>query len=216
MGRNKVTFCKGHKINNGRILTEEHKEKIRAGMLRAKENGAIGHPKGMTTWNKGLSNANGDSLPYGKPRTDETKRKMSDAAKGKTVSDLTKKKLSGIVKQWWKDPENAKKCLCINSPNKQELKLKNILDLMYPGEWKFVGDGQVIIDGKCPDFININGQKKIIELYGERWHKPDEPQKRINVFKPFGYDTLVIWVRELQNSRKIKTTLKQFCESNKI
>lgn len=214
MGRNKVTFCKGHTINNGRILTDEHKEKIRAGMSRAKENGAIGHPKGMPSWNKGLSKANGDLLSYGKPRTDETKRRISVAAKGKTKSDEHKKKISEVMKNQWKDAEYAKKHLVFNSPNKQEIKLMGILNQLYPGEWKFVGNGQVIIDGKCPDFINVNGQKKIIELYGERWHTIDEPQKRINVFKPFGYDTLVIWVRELQNSSKIKTTIKRFCESN--
>jgi len=87
-----------------------------------------------------------------------------------------------------------------------------ILESLYPGEWKFVGDGQVIIDGKCPDFINVNGQKKIIELYGERWHRDDDPQDRINVFKPFGYDTLVIWVRELQNSRKVRKMIIEFCK----
>jgi len=213
MGRNKVTFCKGHKINNGRTLTPEHKEKIREGMLRAAVGGkAIGHPKGMTTWNKGMSKANGDPLTYGIPCSEEKKKKIALANTGHVTAEATKKKLSEIVKDWWKDPDNARKCLVFNSPNKQELKLLKILESMYPGEWKFVGDGKVIIDGKCPDFINVNGQKKIIELYGERWHENHDPQDRINVFKPYGYDTLVIWVRELQNSSKAKKIIQTFYE----
>jgi hypothetical protein len=36
---NGIPFKKGHTINNGRILTPEHKEKIRIGVLRSKENG---------------------------------------------------------------------------------------------------------------------------------------------------------------------------------
>jgi hypothetical protein len=214
MGRNKITFCKGHTINKGRVLTPEHKEKIRVGILKAATNGrAIGHPKGMTVWNKGMSKANGDPLTYGIPCSEEKKKKIALSNTGHVTSEATKKKLSEIVRKWWKNPENAKRALTINSPNKQEIKLKGILDLMYPGEWRFVGNGQVIIDGKCPDFINVNGKKKIIELYGERWHQNHDPRDRVNAFKPFGYDTLVIWVHELQNSSKVKLTIKQFCES---
>jgi len=89
--------------------------------------------------------------------------------------------------------------------------LSDLLDKMYPGEWKFVGNGQVIIDGKCPDFININGQKKIIEFYGERWHEGDDPEERKNIFRPFGYETLVIWGRDLKDTAKLKSTLNNFC-----
>jgi hypothetical protein len=46
MGRNKTTFCNGHTINKGRVLTPEQKEKIRMGILRAaKEGKRIGHLK---------------------------------------------------------------------------------------------------------------------------------------------------------------------------
>ena len=226
-------FIKGSKVNQGRIpsleqrqkqaekmkgrkLTLIHKEKIKNGMNTAKQKGtSIGHPKGITSWNKGMKKANGDPLTYSRPCSEEKKKKIAIANTGHKASIETKKKLSEIVKKWWKDPNNAKKCLVINSPNKQESKLMGILDNLYPGEWKFVGNGQIIIDGKCPDFINVNGQKKIIELYGERRHQNDNPQDRIDVFKPYGYDTLIIWVRELQNSKRIKSTIINFCENGR-
>ena len=192
------------------IRSTEHKEKIRQGMLKAKLEGkSIGHPKGMPTWNKGIS------IDTSHLHTEEIRKKIAIANTGHKTSEVTKKKLSCIVTEWWKNPNNAKKALKINSPNKQELRLKKILDEMYPNEWQFVGNGKVIIDGKCPDFINVNGQKKIIELYGERWHQNDDPQDRINVFKPYGYDTLVIWVRELQSITKTKQMLSAFCENNR-
>ena len=63
MGNNKITFCKGHKINNGKILTFEHKEKIRISLLNAVKNGEnIGRPKDGIPWNKGMRKINGDPI----------------------------------------------------------------------------------------------------------------------------------------------------------
>lgn len=84
------------------------------------------------------------------------------------------------------------------------------LDQLFPGDWKFVGDGQLIIAGKCPDFVNVNGQKKIIELFGDYWHKGQNPKARIAVFKPFGYKTLVVWEHELRNVGKLRRRLIRF------
>lgn len=88
-------FKKGHTINNGRVLTEEHKEKIRAGMERVKAEGKdIGHPKGMTTWNKGMSKANGDPLTYGRPRSEDAKKRISEALAGRKLTEGHKEKIS--------------------------------------------------------------------------------------------------------------------------
>jgi hypothetical protein len=139
-------------------------------------------------------------------------KNISVGEKGKFVSEETKKKCSISSKILWRNPDHARKCLVINSPNKAEMKLLGVLNTMYPGEWKFVGDGQVIIGGKYPDFINVNGAKKIIELYGERWHQQDDAPKRIGTFKPFGYETLIIWYKELRNIKTLKQSIALFCE----
>jgi len=97
-------------------------------------------------------------------------------------------------------------------PNKSEIFLSKVLDGLYPDEWRYVGDGQLFIDGKCPDFVNVNGQKKIIELFGDHWHKGENPQDRIDIFKPFGYDTLVIWEHELKNFKKLRRKIFDFAE----
>lgn len=189
----------------GKPLSEEHKDKIR--------NALIGKP---------LTEERKDNIGKGRKgilASDETKRKQSIVRKGRIVPEATKKKMSKAGKDVWINAtEESRKArmkmlLTLPSPNKQEIKLMELLDSLYPGEWKFVGDGTVFINGKCPDYININGQKKLIELFGDYWHKGDNPQDRIDVFRPFGFDTLVIWERELKNIDSIRNRIREFHES---
>jgi len=71
---------------------------------------------------------------------------------------------------------------------------------------------------KCPDFININGQKKIIELFGKYWHGPEltgqsnmvHEQERKDIFAKYGYRTLVVWELELKNESSLKQKLINF------
>jgi len=93
------------------------------------------------------------------------------------------------------------------SPNKSEKLLNKILQKVFPNEYKFVGNGKMIIGEFCPDFININGQKKIIELYGDYWHRPskfgERNKRRLNTYKKYGYKTLIIWEHELKDIDKL-------------
>jgi very-short-patch-repair endonuclease len=95
-------------------------------------------------------------------------------------------------------------------PNRAELKLLALLEALYPGEWKYTGDFSFVINGKNPDFVCCNGQKKVIELFGDYWHKGDDPKERAKVFAPFGYKTLVIWERELRNGKKLIERIRRF------
>lgn len=93
------------------------------------------------------------------------------------------------------------------SPNKKELKLLNFLQ-EYGLPYRFVGDGSVLFDGRNPDFINTDGQKKLIELYGDHWHRSEKRENggdggmaRKAIFQKFGYQTLIIWEHELEDGR---------------
>jgi len=112
----------------------------------------------------------------------------------------------------WKDSEYVRKQMKARhlKPNKPEIKLDTFLKQLLPREYKFVGDGQFIIAGKCPDFINVNGQKKIIELYGDYWHRNDNPQERIDLFAKYGYQTLIIWEKELKDNKELKSKILNF------
>lgn len=112
----------------------------------------------------------------------------------------------------WQDPEYiAMQMIARNvCPNKAELFLDELFQDLLPNEYKFVGDGEFILAGKCPDFVNVNGQKKIIELFGEHVHKPEEEQERMDLFAQYGFQTLVIWFGELRNLDLVKQKLMEF------
>jgi very-short-patch-repair endonuclease len=68
----------------------------------------------------------------------------------------------------------------------------------------------VIIANKNPDFININGKKAIIEVYGEYWHKGQNPKDRANMFKKYGYSTLVVWDNEFKDMNKVIGKIQKY------
>ncbi len=126
-------------------------------------------------------------------------------------SDEQKKQMSIILKRKWREPGYAEKMMAAWSikPTKPELALAEIiLGLKLP--YKYVGDGEFILAGKCPDFLNMDGQKKLIEIYGNYWHRNDNPQERTDLFAKYGYDTLIIWESELKNLDEVKEKILAF------
>lgn len=94
--------------------------------------------------------------------------------------------------------------------NNSEKRLQDILDKHFPQEWEYVGQGDLVIGGKIPDFMNVNGRKQVIEMFGTYWHRGENPQKRINSFMHFGFATIVIWEHELKDEDAIVVKIKNF------
>jgi len=165
---------------------------------------------------------NGEKHPlWGKHRSEEIKQKIREKAINRKHTKKTREKMSDNLKNRWKDENYAKKIIASlhSKPNKAEIYLNSILDRIFPNEWKFVGDGQVIIDGLCPDFININGDKKIIELFGKHWHKSQDniryrqtEEGRKESFGKYGYDTLIIWDYELKSETNVIEKIRSFSQ----
>jgi len=131
----------------------------------------------------------------------------------KEITKTAKRCSSCSSKKNWKENIFSRKKLLkslLKTPNKQELKLNRLLSKDY----KFVGDGKVILGGFNPDFINVNGQKKIIELFGDYWHKlPNyikRDKRRLIEYKKLGYKTLVIWEHELEDINILNKKLLEF------
>lgn len=66
------------------------------------------------------------------------------------------------------------------------------------------------ISGRNPDFLNVNGKKAVIELFGRYWHTPKDKQQRIRHYKKFGFACLVLWEKELQNPTKLTEKVSDF------
>lgn len=200
-----------HSEETKKKISEAEKGKIVSDETRAKMSKA---QKGKTNidkipWNKGLTKFTNEKVAQygknsGKPRLGKPGPKYSEEGR-KNCSIAALKKCKEDMTYW----KNLQKSLNIK-PNKPETKLGEILKEMFPNEYKYVGDFSFILGGKNPDFMNVNGRKKLVELYGDFWHKDDDPQERIDFFKQFGFDTLVIWENELKDINKLKTKLKEF------
>ncbi len=200
----------------GRCLSDAHKEKIRAGVLGSSKQ--IGRPKGGVPWNKGTAVKKAKSLrdtkfkkglpPWnkGKPWPEETLAKM----RGRHHSDESKKMMSKAHKGKKLSAEHIRKALSRRTPTSLEKKFLGIVEkngLPY----KFVGDGSFMIGRKNPDFININGQKIAVEVYA-RYYKlrhaetvQEWKEDRQRVFKEYGWTT--IFFDETQVNER--TILKQ-------
>lgn len=103
-----------------------------------------------------------------------------------------------------KSLKNAQK-----TPNKPEAALLELIN-EYKLPFKYVGDGQFILGGRCPDFINTNGKKQVIELFGVHWHPIFDVADRTENYRRFGFETMVIWEDELKDKNKLIKKLTHF------
>lgn len=87
----------------------------------------------------------------------------------------------------------------VNKPNYSEKKLGDILERHFPGDFRMNVSGEVVIGGKIPDFVNVNGKKLVVELFGSKWHKLEEEKSRKAFLKKYGFKTVVIWQKELKD-----------------
>lgn len=107
----------------------------------------------------------------------------------------------------WADPvrkERRIKATWLGSARRPTGTEQRLIDIIteYDLPYKYVGAGEFLLDGKNPDFLNINGQKKLIEVFGEFWHKEGTEQARIDFFKQYGFDTLILWHKDIMSKGK--------------
>lgn len=167
--------------------------------------------KGKEPWNKG------------KELTKEDKLHKSIAQK------IAQPKYANIQKERWNNLSNEEKqkriskSLSVSSqrPNIPEMKVMALLNFVAPGEYKYTGNGEIVIGNMCPDFTNINGQKKVIEEFGDYWHRGEDPQNIIDAYLTYGFKCLVIWERELRDPENVIEKIrvfhrKEYIESPKL
>ncbi len=187
-------------------------------------------------WNKDLTKDLAPQLAH----TEKAKKKIGDASRNRKYSDECRKNQSILTKRLWQDPvyrenhlqgireawkvDRDRKVRAIVKaaglrPNKSERRLNKFLQEIAPKEYQINVKAEVmILGGKVPDFVNVNGQKKIIEFFGDYWHgkeftgrtKEEEEQQRIDCFAQVGWETLIIWEHELKNLDFVKQKILEF------
>lgn len=202
-------------------LSKEHKEKVRQGVLKRyredptyrlrvskgtkvgmqKTNKHIGRKRGFHSHRKGLTLEE----EYGKEKAKEMRKNYSK-----------------IAKKLWENDEYAEKNIRSTRsangcrPSKTEQIIMDILNELFPQKFRYNGYSNqgIIINRKVPDFVYENG-KKAIEVFGDYWHRGEDPQDRIEAFADHGWDCLVIWEHEL-NETSLIDKINQFFEGGKI
>jgi len=84
-------------------------------------------------------------------------------------------------------------------PNKLERRVEAYLDEHFPSEWKF-NNGDFVISGFFPDFVNINGQKALIEVFGDYFHRGENPNRKKTIYRNCGFACVVIWEHEFNQN----------------
>lgn len=149
----------------------------------------------------------------GIPLTAETKARL--------FTPETRAKISAFQKGRHHSPEHIANNFASQShkQTKPEKSVEVILNELYPNEYKYVGSsGSIVLNHCVPDFININSQKKVIEVFGDYWHglertgrtKVEEEVQRINKYATIGFDCLVIWEHEIKSANVIRQRIEMF------
>ena len=194
----------------GDVLRKKCRERFKKKEERKKQSKRIKRfmdsPKG-DLWKKKQSEK---VIEYFQKNPKEASRRMREFLKTCKGKEWCKRMSKIKLEQYTNDPSILKRWsrACQMKPNKKEIQLLTILKQNRFG-FKFVGDGKVIIGGKMPDYINEN-KKLLIELFGDYWHRGENPKNRISHFKKYGYTCLVVWERELKNEKQLLRKIDEF------
>lgn len=127
---------------------------------------------------------------------------------GRPKCDICGKQLKGFYakrcrKCWVSNPkkhitkEYLSKVLRRRPMSGVEEKVLNVIN-EFNLPYRFVGNGEFTIGRKVPDFVNINGEKKVVEVYWEK-HKDQFrggckqwKKDRKRLFKEYGWETIFI------------------------
>jgi len=178
--------------------------------------------KGRKSWNKGLTKETDERLK-------KISKKLSQKLKCRVIKEewieKSKETWRRKIENGWISPlkgrvqseEYKEKRLraCRRKPTKLESYAQTILEKMYPGVFRYVGNFSCFIGGKNPDFVSMD-KRLIVEVFGSYWHKRGDEEKRIKHFTKYGFRTLVIWDYEFRNIGGLRKKIKEWMESSYV
>lgn len=200
--------------NRERKYIQYHDAKIKGnkeGRFKKGHKSWLKGTKGLVqSWNKGNKGfLAGNISPHwkgGKPICLDCGKQLSTYKQ--KVAQLCK---SCTIKK--RSPELVASILRRRTITTLEQKFLNIIE-KHNLPYKFVGNGAFMIERKNPDFININGEKKAIEIYDRRhkneFRKGGEigwKKDRIKVFGRYGWEILFFETMQI-NEQNVLNVLK--------
>lgn len=177
--------------------TPEYKQKHRDGLINYYENPEA-RKKSSETMLEIWEDPEYRSKMIKRLRSKESLEILNQGAEEYWGNPENRQKRGEWSKERWDDFVYVQKVRGRCRPTEPERKLIDIVE-EFQLPFKYVGDGKFVVDSMNPDFIDTLGLNKIVEVFGDYWHKDEDPQERIDAFKKYGYDCLVIWEHELKN-----------------
>lgn len=119
------------------------------------------------------------------------------------------------MKELWQDPQYISRVFKgLNAkPNKLEKKVDKILQKLVPGAFRYNGDFScgVVLAGLVPDFVNVNGKKIVIEVFGANYHDEKVMREKFKdtlswkrtefgrkaIYSQLGFDCIILWDYDL-------------------
>ena len=154
----------------------------------------------------------GNRNRVGKLASSETSRKLSLAHKGKHVhSEEWKQTLRARMREGQAARMSIQARYKPTKPERQMIEiLKNSsLPFLYNGGINNGWSSGIIVARMAPDFVDIEN-KRVIELYGDYWHRGEDETIKILRYKNAGWDCLVVWEREIQDESKLVPKLRRW------
>lgn len=159
----------------------------------------------------------------GKKMSLEARKNMREKRKEQWLNPDYRKMMSQSHKKLWEDPEYVRRMMTVlhTRPNKPEKELDKLIH-QVTDDFKYNGDFSqgITIGGKIPDFVNCNGKKQVIELFGDAFHNPEKAfievdmkktyQGTMSHYKKYGFNCLIIWDYELRESENIIKKIREF------
>lgn len=189
-----IGFHEGHKVNQGKVPWNKDKHGC------------------QTSWRKGLTKESSASIRLAAEQCSMTRKKMYREGK-------LKKKFGKDNPMYGAKLSNAHKIALLKGNtsynSKPELKLWN--ELQKISGWEYSAKTKFFISTeervKNPDFVN-RSSKKVIEVFGNYWHRNEDPQELIDFYKSTGWDCIVLWELEIMNKEFSIGSLSDFLGGN--
>lgn len=181
--------------------SEKHKKALSESRKRGFVEGKL------VSWNKGM-NGYHNKKPY--PPSHRNSKARTNISNGilKWYKEMSVEKKQQMFR-------NQTKALHIR-PNKCEIYLGKLIEIACPKQYIYTGDGSLMISGYAPDYTNIDGQKKVIEMFGNYWHGDMTADwkgtelGRMMLFNYFGFKCLIVWEKELKFEDEVLVRIKKF------
>jgi very-short-patch-repair endonuclease len=180
-------------VNKGRKASEETRAKLSA-MRRGK-------PK----WWASMKGKKLSAEARAKISASNRKRIYSEATKLKIkLSALSRRDYYVTAMRKRRNSPGFEKLLHkarLARPNKLESQVQAFLDAHRPGLWRY-NPGNLIIDRLVPDFVNTK-KRFVLEVFGDYWHRGENPAVRIQRYKKHGYRCVVVWENDFRRNPAI-------------